>query len=150
VQLSDGSQGPTLGRQTAVEKTSAGQTAFDPVQDSGISQTPAEGRQTWLEGAKESEGQTALDPVQVSATSQTPADSRQTVEEDLNEIDSVDSNLDSLNSVLDFIEQRTDNIKAQLLELLNSSREIRHSIIEENGGRKMEENNGKKDEMDMS
>jgi len=74
----------------------------------------------------------------------------ETVEEDLNEIDSVDSNLDSINSVLDFIEQRTDNIRAQLLELLTSSREIRQSIIEENGGQKMDENNEKKDEMDMS
>lgn len=50
---------------------------------------------------------------------------------------------------MDVIEQRTDNIRAQLLELLTSSREIRQSIIEENG-QKSEENNGSKDGMDMS
>lgn len=66
------------------------------------------------------------------------------------EIDNVDSNLDSINTVLDFIEQRTDNIRAQLLALLTSSREIRQSIIEENGGRKMDDDSGSKDGMDMS
>lgn len=48
------------------------------------------------------------------------------------EIESVSNNLDSLNSALDFIEQRNDNIRAQLLELLSSSREIRQSIQAEN------------------
>ncbi|KAJ6637255.1 UPF0184 protein [Pseudolycoriella hygida] len=73
-----------------------------------------------------------------------------TVEQDLNEIDSVDSNLDSINTVLDFIEQRTDNIRAQLLELLTSSREIRQSIIEENSKTLSDNDNvGNKNSMDM-
>lgn len=48
------------------------------------------------------------------------------------EIETVSNNLDSLNSALDFIEQRNDDIRAQLLELLSSSREIRQSIRDEN------------------
>lgn len=39
--------------------------------------------------------------------------------------------MDSLNSVLDAIEQRNDNIHAQLLELLSSNREIRQSLQQE-------------------
>lgn len=41
-------------------------------------------------------------------------------------------NIDVLNSALDSIEQRADRIRAQLLELLSSNREIRQSIREEN------------------
>lgn len=37
-----------------------------------------------------------------------------------------------LNSALDSIEERADRIRAQLLELLSSNREIRQSIREEN------------------
>lgn len=67
------------------------------------------------------------------------------------EIHSVDSNLDSINSVLDVIEQRTDNIRAQLLELLTASREIRQSIHEENDqDEKLNDKNGSKNGMDMS
>lgn len=40
--------------------------------------------------------------------------------------------MDSLNSVLDTIEERADQIRAQLLELLTSNREIRQSLREEN------------------
>lgn len=48
------------------------------------------------------------------------------------EIANVANNLDSLNSVLDTIEERADQIRAQLLELLSSNREIRQSLREEN------------------
>lgn len=41
-------------------------------------------------------------------------------------------NIDLLNSALDSIEERADRIRAQLLELLSSNREIRQSIREEN------------------
>lgn len=41
-------------------------------------------------------------------------------------------NIDVLNSALDSIEERADRIRAQLLELLSSNREIRQSIREEN------------------
>lgn len=44
------------------------------------------------------------------------------------EIDSVNQHLDSLNSALDAIEQRNDDIHAQLLELLSSNRAIRQSL----------------------
>lgn len=48
------------------------------------------------------------------------------------EIANVANNLDSLNTALDTIEERADSIRAQLLELLASNREIRQSIREEN------------------
>lgn len=48
------------------------------------------------------------------------------------EIANVDNNLDLLNSALDTIEERADRIRAQLLELLTSNREIRQSLREEN------------------
>lgn len=44
------------------------------------------------------------------------------------EIENVNTHLDSLNSALDAIEQRNDDIHAQLLELLSSNREIRQSL----------------------
>lgn len=50
----------------------------------------------------------------------------------ISEIANVADNLDSLNSVLDTIEERADQIRAQLLELLTSNREIRQSLKEEN------------------
>lgn len=50
----------------------------------------------------------------------------------VSEIANVANNLDSLNSVLDTIEERADQIRAQLLELLSSNREIRQSLREEN------------------
>lgn len=48
------------------------------------------------------------------------------------EIAIVSESLDSLASALDLIEERADRIRAQLLELLTSNREIRASIQEEN------------------
>lgn len=56
----------------------------------------------------------------------------------------VDNNLDLLNSALDSIEEHADRIRAQLLELLSSNREIRQSIREEN------EKFGKDDTVDGS
>lgn len=47
------------------------------------------------------------------------------------EIESVNNHLDSLNSALDAIEQRNDDIRAQLLELLNSNRAIRQELQEQ-------------------
>lgn len=47
------------------------------------------------------------------------------------EIERVNTHLDSLSSALDAIEQRNDNIHAQLLELLSSNREIRKSLQQE-------------------
>lgn len=49
----------------------------------------------------------------------------------LAEIESVNNHLDSLNSALDAIEQRNDDIRAQLLELLNSNRAIRQELQQE-------------------
>lgn len=48
------------------------------------------------------------------------------------EIVNVANNLDSLESALNLIEERADRIREQLLQLLNSNREIRQSIQEEN------------------
>lgn len=47
------------------------------------------------------------------------------------EIEAVNQSLDSLSNALDMIEERTDGIKARLLELLNSNKEIRESIVAE-------------------
>ncbi|RZC38426.1 UPF0184 domain containing protein [Asbolus verrucosus] len=44
----------------------------------------------------------------------------------------LDNQLDALNSALDDIEQKNDNIHAQLLQLLQSNREIRKQIQESN------------------
>src|SRR5204863_400443 len=57
---------------------SAGQSGPFPGQLSAGSHSPAEARQTVLEGLRASAGHTVLDPVQVSSTSQTPAAARQT------------------------------------------------------------------------
>jgi len=56
---------------------SAGHCAAEPVQFSAWSQTSADARHTWLDGANASAGQ-SFPPLQLSATSQTPADARQT------------------------------------------------------------------------
>lgn len=48
------------------------------------------------------------------------------------EIAIVSESLDSLASALDLIEERADRIRAQLLELLTSNREILSSLREEN------------------
>ncbi|XP_029711635.1 UPF0184 protein AAEL002161 [Aedes albopictus] len=53
----------------------------------------------------------------------------------LDDFDSVNSYLDSLNSALDAIEQRNDDLKEQLLSLLQSNREIRQSMQAENAKR---------------
>ncbi|XP_055608167.1 UPF0184 protein AAEL002161 [Uranotaenia lowii] len=53
----------------------------------------------------------------------------------LDDFDSVNSYLDSLNLALDTIEQRNDDLKAQLLNLLQSNREIRQAMQEENAKR---------------
>src|SRR5439155_1719962 len=57
---------------------SPGQVALDPVQCSAGSHSPAEARQTVVEGLKALAGQAVLVPVQVSSTSQSPAAGRQT------------------------------------------------------------------------
>lgn len=55
----------------------------------------------------------------------------------------VADNLNSLEEALDDIEERADRIRAQLLELLTSNREIRQSIQEENNKlEQCESNNG--------
>src|SRR5207245_8926954 len=59
----------------------AWQLALVPVQFSAGSHSPAEARQTVLEGSKASAGQTVLEPVQLSSTSHTPAAARHTVPE---------------------------------------------------------------------
>src|SRR5207247_2825585 len=58
---------------------SAGQLGPFPGQFSAGSHSPAEARQTVLEGLKASAGQTVLEPVQLSSTSQAPAAARHTV-----------------------------------------------------------------------
>lgn len=59
------------------------------------------------------------------------------------EIAEVANNLNSLEEALDEIEERADRIRAQLLELLTSNREIRQSIREENNKlEQCEMNNG--------
>src|SRR5437667_351689 len=58
---------------------SAGQLGPLPGQFSAGSHSPAEARQTVLEGVKASAGQTVLEPVQLSSTSHTPAAARHTV-----------------------------------------------------------------------
>src|SRR5207249_353389 len=57
---------------------SAGQLGPFPGQFSAGSHSPAEARQTVLEGLKASAGQTVLEPVQLSSTSHTPAAARHT------------------------------------------------------------------------
>ena len=57
---------------------SAGQSGPFPGQLSAGSHSPAEARQTVLEGLRASAGHTVLDPVQVSSTSQSPAAARHT------------------------------------------------------------------------
>lgn len=44
----------------------------------------------------------------------------------------MNNNLDNLNDVLDYFEKRTDDIKAELLNLLLSNREILQTMKEEN------------------
>eukprot|EP00099_Drosophila_melanogaster_P006528 NP_001259146.1 uncharacterized protein Dmel_CG14818, isoform B [Drosophila melanogaster] len=53
-------------------------------------------------------------------------------EADLQEMEDVNNSLDALSCALDAVEQRTDDIMSQLRELLNSNREIRRLIAEEN------------------
>src|SRR5207244_3911424 len=60
-------------------KASVGQAVLVPVQFSGTSHSPAEGRQTVVEGWKTSAGQLLRVPLQLSATSHGPAAARQTV-----------------------------------------------------------------------
>ena len=64
----------------------------------------------------------------------------------ISEIETVSNNLDSLNSALDLIEQRNDNIHAQLLALLKSSRQIREAMREENNKQNQPSNEGQSDE----
>src|SRR5438093_1454054 len=72
-QLSATSQGPALGRHTAVLFASAGHSASVPVQVSAGSHAPAEARHSTVAGAKASAGQSSFTPSQLSATSQGPA-----------------------------------------------------------------------------
>jgi len=44
----------------------------------------------------------------------------------------LDKQLDSLNNVLDVLEHKNDQIHEQLKALLENSREIRNSMVEEN------------------
>ena len=60
-------------------ESSGGQSALVPVQYSGTSHGPADGRHTVLAGRKPSLGHVLLVPSQVSATSHTPAPGRHTV-----------------------------------------------------------------------
>ena len=50
----------------------------------------------------------------------------------------VNDSLDELSTVLDFFEQRTDNIIERLKELLHSNREIRQELALENAANSME------------
>lgn len=50
----------------------------------------------------------------------------------------VNDSLDELSSVLDFFEQRTDNIIERLKELLHSNREIRQELALENAANSMQ------------
>lgn len=63
------------------------------------------------------------------------------------EIATVNNNLDSLNTALDVIEQRADSIRAKLLELLTSNREIYQSIQEEKEKENTEEQSSTKSPM---
>ncbi|EFA03621.1 UPF0184 protein AAEL002161 [Tribolium castaneum] len=54
------------------------------------------------------------------------------------EFQMLDSQLDALNSALDNIEQKNDDIHAQLLLLLQSNREIRQQIQESSAAEKQE------------
>ncbi|KOB76885.1 Uncharacterized protein OBRU01_04961 [Operophtera brumata] len=47
------------------------------------------------------------------------------------EYDTLDSTLDELNTALDFLEQKNDNIHVQLQELLQSNIEIRQELQKE-------------------
>ncbi|CAH0558072.1 unnamed protein product [Brassicogethes aeneus] len=44
------------------------------------------------------------------------------------EFERLDSTMDELNSALDAIEQKNDNIHAQLLQLLHANREVRQQL----------------------
>src|SRR5439155_21762235 len=72
-QLSATSQRSAAGRHSRLLLRSAGHAAFDPVQVSVRSHTPAAARHTVPEGSSVSLGQSVLVPVQFSATSQSPA-----------------------------------------------------------------------------
>ncbi|XP_053949866.1 UPF0184 protein CG14818 [Anastrepha ludens] len=52
-------------------------------------------------------------------------------ESDLREVQDVNESLDELTKVLDFFEQRTDDMIAQLKVLLDSNREIRQQIAQD-------------------
>ncbi|XP_039958103.1 UPF0184 protein CG14818 [Bactrocera neohumeralis] len=62
----------------------------------------------------------------VDANSASKAD-----ESDLQEVEDVNESLDELTRALDFFEQRTDDIIAQLRVLLDSNREIRQQIAQD-------------------
>ncbi|CAD7091009.1 unnamed protein product [Hermetia illucens] len=70
-------------------------------------------------------------PEENCASSSSNSDAGCIEEEDIAEIEAVNQSLDSLSNALDMIEERTDGIKARLLELLNSNKEIRESIVAE-------------------
>lgn len=50
----------------------------------------------------------------------------------------VNDSLDDLSTVLDYFEQRTDNIIEQLKQLLHSNREIRQELAMENAANDVE------------
>ncbi|KAJ8955590.1 hypothetical protein NQ318_001420 [Aromia moschata] len=59
------------------------------------------------------------------------------------EFEKLDGQLDALNSALDDIEQKNDNIHAQLLQLLHTNREIRQQLQESNATAKSNPNEPK-------
>jgi len=58
--------------------------------------------------------------------------------EDAEDYNTLNHQLDSLNTALDVLEQKNDSITAQLLELLHESREVRQTIAKEKEGQTAE------------
>ncbi|KAJ3650754.1 hypothetical protein Zmor_016834 [Zophobas morio] len=76
-------------------------------------------------------------PPGASSDDDMPSDPEEAADDDLDDISPeefqmLDSQLDALNSALDDIEQKNDDIHAQLLVLLQSNREIRKQMQESN------------------
>ncbi|XP_026469262.1 UPF0184 protein AAEL002161-like [Ctenocephalides felis] len=80
-------------------------------------------------------GEKAIDPQEnQDHQNEDDLDSEEVVEDTVSveEYNAIDSKLDELNSALDFIEAQNDNIYSQLLSLLQSNREIREELAEQN------------------
>jgi hypothetical protein len=76
LQTSGLSQSPAAGRHSAVLFTSVGHVVDVPLQNSATSQTPAEARHSCVDGCTWFVGQAAADPVQCSTMSQRPVAAR--------------------------------------------------------------------------